>query len=690
MGFASKIAASQNPQNMSGNNSGPSGGAPPTGYTGGPPAALQPGGAAPGGYNAYPGSPAPSGNSDILHSYVLGRHRPIHLRQRRPNSTKRMPHQCLQTSQHPHRLRCLQLILAIRLNPLRLRVILQRHMVRLHHRHRDTLRPLLMDQTPMGLLKAMDNLPKATEGLLRRPHMARQLDPRLDQNILHSHLLMYIGPGYPPQNAPYPGGPARPPQQGTPGPGPQGAPYGPPGGASPAPRATEQQVAAYRQLLISTIQEKNLQNFYPPEKLNLLVQSLADDAPAKINKIVQEWRVPTEVAMDIIKLSLFDIILYVDDSGSIEFEERGVRKEQLRQIIGIVATAASTFDEDGISVRFMNSMERGDGIRNADDVNMLVSRVRFQGLTPLGTGLKNKVLDPQVVGPARAGRLQKPVLIITITDGQPAGEPLDCVANSIRYAVDEVSRTPFGRGAVSFQFSQVGNDSKARDFLSSLDEDPSIGNLIDCTSNFEVEQDEMSRAVPPVYLTRELWCAKLMLGAIDSSYDTKDEKAAGRAGPGGPQGPGGPGGFGGPQGPGGPGGFGGPQGPGGPGGFGGPQGPGGPGGFRGPGGPPPGPQGPPPGQYGGYNPGPGYGQRGNPNQPPPPGPYGPGPGYGQAPYPPSQGQGPPPGYGQPQPYGGYGTPPPSAGYGQPPAGATRGYPPPQSPYGYAPPPPPRY
>ncbi|KAB8273700.1 hypothetical protein BDV30DRAFT_210310 [Aspergillus minisclerotigenes] len=495
------------------------------------------------------------------------------------------------------------------------------------------------------------------------------------------------GPGYPPQNAPYPGGPARPPQQGTPGPGPQGAPYGPPGGAPPAPRATEQQVAAYRQLLLSTIQEKNLQNFYPPEKLNLLVQSLANDAPAKINKIVQEWRVPIEVATDIIKLSLFDVILYVDDSGSIEFEERGVRKEQLRQIIGIVATAASTFDEDGISVRFMNSMERGDGIRNADDVNMLVSRVRFQGLTPLGTGLKNKVLDPQVVGPARAGRLQKPVLIITITDGQPAGEPLDCVANSIRYAVDEVSRTPFGRGAVSFQFSQVGNDSKARDFLSSLDEDPSIGNLIDCTSNFEVEQDEMSRAVPPVYLTRELWCAKLMLGAIDSSYDTKDEKAAGRAGPGGPQGPGGPGGFGGPQGPGGPGGFGGPQGPGG---FGGPQGPGGPGGFRGPGGPPPGPQGPPPGQYGGYNPGPGYGQRGNPNQPPPPGPYGPGPGYGQAPYPPSQGQGPPPGYGQPQPYGGYGTPPPSAGYGQPPAGATRGYPPPQSPYGYAPPPPPRY
>ncbi|KAE8145736.1 hypothetical protein BDV25DRAFT_62629 [Aspergillus avenaceus] len=458
------------------------------------------------------------------------------------------------------------------------------------------------------------------------------------------------GPGYPPSNSPYPGGPGRPPQQGPPGPA--GAPYGGPGRATPAPPATEQQVAAYRQLLIATIQEKNLQNFYPPEKLDRVVQSLANDAPARINNLVHEWAVPTEVATDIIKLSLFDVILYVDDSGSIEFEERGVRKEQLRQIIGIVATAASTFDQDGISVRFMNNMEVGDGIRNVDDVNMLVSRVRFAGLTPLGTSLKNKVLDPMVVGPARAGRLQKPVLVITITDGQPAGEPLDSVANSIRYAVDEVSRTPFGRGAVSFQFSQVGNDPKARDFLSSLDEDPSIGNLIDCTSNFEVEQDEMSRANPPVHLTRELWCAKLMLGAIDSSYDTKDEKAAGGVG-----------------------------------------------------GPPPGPPGPPPGQYGGYNPAPSYGQPGLSNPPPGPGyaqrgPYGPGPGYNQAPYPHSQGQPPAPNYGQP--YGGYGSPPPQpnpSGYGQPPAGAPRGFPP-QSPsgyggpppgaYGYAPQPPPRY
>lgn len=235
--------------------------------------------------------------------------------------------------------------------------------------------------------------------------------------------------------------------------------------------------------MISTIQEKGIQSFYPPERLDRLVQSLANDAQGRLNKLTHEWSVPMEVAADVMKLALFDVILYVDDSGSIEFEEKGLRKDQLRQILGIVATAAATFDQDGISVRFMNSMERGDGIRSVADVEMLVSRVRFSGLTPLGTSLKDKVIDPMVVGPARANRLDKPVLVITITDGQPAGEPHGALRGVIRYAVDETSRTRYGPGAVSFQFTQVGNDQRAREFLSDLDEDRDIGHLIDCTSS---------------------------------------------------------------------------------------------------------------------------------------------------------------------------------------------------------------
>jgi hypothetical protein len=47
--------------------------------------------------------------------------------------------------------------------------------------------------------------------------------------------------------------------------------------------------------------------------------------------------------------------------------------------------------------------------------------------------------------------------------------------------------------------------------------------MVDCTSNYENESGEMARANPPVELTPDLWILKLILGAIDPSYDTQDE-----------------------------------------------------------------------------------------------------------------------------------------------------------------------
>lgn len=190
-----------------------------------------------------------------------------------------------------------------------------------------------------------------------------------------------------------------------------------------------------------------------------------------------------EIGRDVIKLALFDIILYIDDSGSMAFEENGERIEDLKVILSRVAFAASLFDDDGVQVRFMNSLEQGNGIRNEQQVHDLISRVRFHSLTPMGTQLDDKILQPLVLGPARSGKLRKPVLIITITDGQPAGDTKN-IFEVIKKAVRELAQNPrYGRGAVSFQFAQVGNDLKAREFLTALDEDPEVGQLIDSTSS---------------------------------------------------------------------------------------------------------------------------------------------------------------------------------------------------------------
>lgn len=208
------------------------------------------------------------------------------------------------------------------------------------------------------------------------------------------------------------------------------------------------------------------------------------------------------------------------------FEEHGERIDDLKMILSKAAFAASLFDQDGIEIRFMNSDLQGNNIHNSMEVEQMIQRVSFKGLTPLGTALKQKVIDPLIIAKVRSNSLRKPVLVICITDGQPAGEPANAVFDAIRYASTELARTPYGKGAVSFQFAQVGNDLKAREFLGKLDSEPGIGELVDCTSNFESEQDEMSRASPPMDLTPDLWLVKLLLGAIDSSYDTKDEKGS--------------------------------------------------------------------------------------------------------------------------------------------------------------------
>ncbi|XPS93016.1 hypothetical protein M3J09_002391 [Ascochyta lentis] len=335
------------------------------------------------------------------------------------------------------------------------------------------------------------------------------------------------GAGGPPPGQQY-GGP--PPPQG------QGGFGGPQGGPPPLQQAqgSPAEVQAYKQLLQDCINEKGLQTFYPPG--TPVLDQIAQQAAGKINQVIQRWRVQKEIANDIVKLALYDIVLYIDDSGSMQFEEEGSRIKDLRLILERVSFAATLFDADGISLRFMNTDLSGvrdqqgrplhNGVASEAQIEQIMRGVQFKGLTPMGTSLRKKVIDEIILGKAAQGQLRKPVLVIAITDGQPAGEPQNAVFDTIRYAFDTLQqRYPqYGRGGVAFEFAQVGNDEAAKKFLGKLDEDPQIGPMVDCTSNYENEQEEMSRANPPVDLTPDLWIIKLLLGAIDRSYDSKDEK----------------------------------------------------------------------------------------------------------------------------------------------------------------------
>lgn len=58
------------------------------------------------------------------------------------------------------------------------------------------------------------------------------------------------------------------------------------------------------------------------------------------------------------------------------------------------------------------------------------------------------------------------MLVITITDGEPQGEPADAVRSTIREAKKTLNATPYGSGAVAFEFAQASRWLKSERAIS--------------------------------------------------------------------------------------------------------------------------------------------------------------------------------------------------------------------------------
>eukprot|EP00878_Enallax_costatus_P001729 GHUV01001885.1.p1 GENE.GHUV01001885.1~~GHUV01001885.1.p1 ORF type:complete len:469 (+),score=162.03 GHUV01001885.1:143-1549(+) len=269
-------------------------------------------------------------------------------------------------------------------------------------------------------------------------------------------------------------------------------------------------VAAKLQKIVAANQ---LQHFYSPGRLQDVTSRITQRVD--FHALAARWRMPTELAVDLAALALYDIIIYADDSGSME-SENGERIDDLKLIMGKVAEVATLFDEDGIEVRFINSNKQGNGIRNAVDASRLLADLEYRWDTKLATFMEEKILKPM----AYEKQLNKPLLIITITDGEPSDKPKDKIIQTIIDAKNRLSGT-YGPGAVAFQFAQVGKDQEAQEFLAKLDNHPQVGKLIDCTSYYELESAEY--AAKGITLSVEAWLVKLMVGAIDPEYDEQDE-----------------------------------------------------------------------------------------------------------------------------------------------------------------------
>jgi len=202
------------------------------------------------------------------------------------------------------------------------------------------------------------------------------------------------------------------------------------------------------------------------------------------------------------------------------------RKDELKEKLAEMAYVISLFDDDGMTVRFINANLPpgvGDNVRTADQVISLLGHpsIEWKYQTPLGERLRQKVLMPNL-DRAKRGQLQKPLLVITLTDGDPHPEPDSVIRDVIKESKKEFNRLPCKEDAVSFMFAQIGEDQQARKFLNDLDNDRHVGHMIDVVSSYEAERVEVLQTTGQ-HLTLEGWLMKLMLGAISTSMDWRDE-----------------------------------------------------------------------------------------------------------------------------------------------------------------------
>lgn len=98
---------------------------------------------------------------------------------------------------------------------------------------------------------------------------------------------------------------------------------GPPGGQQfgqpPMGGGGPGEVASYKQALQKAVQENGLERFYPPG--SPMLDQIANQAAGKIGQLCAQWKIPKEIGADLVRLGLYDIILYVGEWHTLDESE---------------------------------------------------------------------------------------------------------------------------------------------------------------------------------------------------------------------------------------------------------------------------------------------------------------------------------------------------------------------------------
>lgn len=175
---------------------------------------------------------------------------------------------------------------------------------------------------------------------------------------------------------------------------------------------TEQEMYAF---LSSHISAKSLSSIMTMNSAH--IKRIASSAASKSYKIAQSLFLPNSATQDLMKIGLYDVIVFGDDSTSMYKEERWAT---LKTTVKRIARIAGAYNEAGIRLRFINAKNDSgfNGVRTEEQVETCLSEVHLGRGTALGTACFEKVVRKEIVDKAKQGKLLRPVIVSVVTDGE--------------------------------------------------------------------------------------------------------------------------------------------------------------------------------------------------------------------------------------------------------------------------------
>ncbi|KAL7919144.1 hypothetical protein ACQKWADRAFT_329988 [Trichoderma austrokoningii] len=170
-----------------------------------------------------------------------------------------------------------------------------------------------------------------------------------------------------------------------------------------------------------------------------------------------------------IQVSLYQQVIYCDDSTSMKREGRWESQKELIHRIAEVTTLVLP-EGEGVALRFINRDVNNATNLTAEGIKEILDPMTWQpgGDTPIGTNLKSKILQPLVYEKIEKGTLERPLLIIIITDGMPQPEGSSVLVDAILECERQLQTSKYPPQTVKFMIGQIGAAGSATKFLESL------------------------------------------------------------------------------------------------------------------------------------------------------------------------------------------------------------------------------